>query len=917
MTALLKITTNRGSTLTLLDGSVDTGYMLPHGADFGNVDWENSFSGHRGLLGNIATFAVPKNREISIPVRIAAISKGDMASRVNAVTRIIEELRNFGGLLYWQAPGSSYRIVFTIFTAGDSWETSASRAIARNVVEGLIVLGAAPLGEGDPLSFVEKWETNTITAGDWVIDAGSTPTVSGGRLIPNGTSVVYVRRVAEGYEYDDVEIEIAYVAGSTSAIGIAALLGIQAANNDNLLDIGFDSTGVLDIRTRSSDTDTSVASSFPTTYPPSAAGDKRWLISRREGSLLTAEHWTSEPTPKGSPTATQTWVMTAAQAALFNQGRIGFRLDPGHVDDRIETVTVRANKYRNLAAPDVIRVPLIPGTHGPRFEVEIAADGSTGTNPAVWAQVAWWERPTLWNMIWNGDLEDSTLDTNGWSSSSFSLNSGSTLSRVTTAAKYGAGSLQAVTTNASSNQGASFTPRWRFDQGKTYLAWGWVRAASGTNNVQIVAGSTATDNSISSPSKALSTAWQFLSTTWRPTAEREGLFGVAFRTTAAVTQTFTVDGVGLCETVATTIAANMLSSDSTVTLRHVPDDVPVLPALAVIGPGTTSAEIVRVTGITASVATIERGMEGSTAATHSINDEFCFMPEFLSHVEGAGAYPTFGIIEGEAYGAVGGTNAWATATDATARGGSSVSDTALAAGAGNMYAEYQIDPALVAPDNYTQASETVIEVYGRFSIDVDADVPTVVLSATAPYTQRRYAAEFGSEGTVLVEPTSGTVWRYVFLGTMRLPADRLNPQRWTLRVDYSWGPSTTIAASGALDYLILIPANKRAASPEGKVNDSTYPKFIGQVAETIKTIRSDLSGVVRKPSGSGRAATQDIGLGGNVLELPASKRGWEVLVKLSNLVTGDPTIDTTTEDAAHAVHVRIGMTPRFGIMRDA
>lgn len=268
----------------------------------------------------------------------------------------------------------------------------------------------------------------------------------------------------------------------------------------------------------------------------------------------------------------------------------------------------------------------------------------------------------------------------------------------------------------------------------------------------------------------------------------------------------------------------------------------------------------------------------------------------------AGSVAPFGVIEAETGASL---STWAVTADADYRGGSSLQ--ATAAGVGTASALFAVDPSTMTPDDYTQ-KELDLEVWARVELASTLVSPKLILSAEptagTSFGQVRYSNEWGSTGKLLVLPSSGTRFRFVRVGTLRVVADPGNAVKWNLKLAASWAAGSS--GTFGFDYLCVVPARARACSPTGKALDSSYPKFIASTADTRKTVRSDLSALTASAANVGHP---DHGLGGALLELPVGDV--DVFVKLSSLVPDDPTSDATTEQEEHAADVTCTVTPRW------
>jgi hypothetical protein len=267
----------------------------------------------------------------------------------------------------------------------------------------------------------------------------------------------------------------------------------------------------------------------------------------------------------------------------------------------------------------------------------------------------------------------------------------------------------------------------------------------------------------------------------------------------------------------------------------------------------------------------------------------------------AGVAP-FAILEAESAGDLTG---WVSAADAGSRGGNRLID-ATVSGAETYTASWVIDPSALTADDFTD-NEITLEVFAVLALSSTLVSPRFTLSARpqagTAFGAERFTSEWGNTG---VGPTAvgAAVRRLVRLGSLRLPADA--PMKLWLAASTAAGSTGTIGA----DYLIIGPARARALSPTAKANDTGYPRFVGSTAETSKRVRADLSALVSQPPNT---PIRDHGLGGSLIEPPSGAVDW--LLKLSSLVPDDPTVDSTTEQLAHAATVSLDLIPRSYLLR--
>lgn len=214
----------------------------------------------------------------------------------------------------------------------------------------------------------------------------------------------------------------------------------------------------------------------------------------------------------------------------------------------------------------------------------------------------------------------------------------------------------------------------------------------------------------------------------------------------------------------------------------------------------------------------------------------------------------FGLIEAED-----GTSLdeFTTSSNAAFHGGGILTIADVSAATAPAKASFKISTAGI-----TERSAT-IEVWARFLISSGVQSPIATISATAAETTgaRIYSNEWGQAGAPITRP-AGMYATLAKLGTLTLPVHGVS-DKWSLDVSIGWGPEADTAFG--FDWLMLVPANQRAASPTGEALDDAYPRFMpAGTGASSKTIRSDLSGVLV----DGGEIAADTGLGGALIELP-------------------------------------------------
>jgi hypothetical protein len=266
------------------------------------------------------------------------------------------------------------------------------------------------------------------------------------------------------------------------------------------------------------------------------------------------------------------------------------------------------------------------------------------------------------------------------------------------------------------------------------------------------------------------------------------------------------------------------------------------------------------------------------------------------------ATPPFGILDSSEATASG---AWTYQDVEDARGGK-----ALIGDGSYAFAEWDVDPATMVPDSFS--GEIAVEVWAR-SITAEGAPVNLTLSARpqdgAGYGAPRFTDEWGSAGRALPEQSGFVVptWRLTRLGTLHLLVNPLAPRVWVLLVEATCGGAVDLA----LDYLLIVPAKQRACSPSSKPHNESYPDFISNTAATVKTIKHDLSALIRKPERE--FGHPDHGLGGQLLEFPSGET--DLLVKLSSLVPDNLEVNGDIEQLAHEAAVTVVVTPRWFLTR--
>jgi hypothetical protein len=541
------------TTLTLAAPGTTTGYTLLYpGLSWGDQTWTHEFSGARGTLGQHSASGIVGNRTVVLPIRIAGTTKDDMTAKLAALERLVgQEMRRFGGMIAWQSNNQTPRQWFRVLTATTQLQVWDSRAevLTRAVV--LLSFVCAPPVEGDPCDLFDNFLAAAIT--DYTFDTGSmTMDNVNGRMACANTSLAQFWHNLSGYSVTDAEVTIHYQLGSTSS-SVGAMLRRKDASNFLVGEIDNTATQLTILK---------VVAGVGTGLGQIAlgltlsTGTDYWLRFRAEGNVLTAEHWTSVPTPQGTPTKTVAAIIGSADLAAFGRtvkGLCGVRVTAAGTPANtfLDDLRVWPYTYRSITPPREIELLSLPGSLDPACDWWVFSP----TNAHAFGLLGWARKPVdVFNWVWNGGFEY-PFGSAGWSTASNYGHNAATSVANTGQALYGAAGGRVVTPGSASFEGVSFTIYRRFERGRPYTFSFWARSNTGAAQTITLRIGTATTNeglggAVSLPSSG---AWVQASVVWYPTAEVEQAWASVL-TNGTNAYTFDLDGVQVFEgTVAPTV----------------------------------------------------------------------------------------------------------------------------------------------------------------------------------------------------------------------------------------------------------------------------------------------------------------------------------------------------------------------------
>jgi hypothetical protein len=268
----------------------------------------------------------------------------------------------------------------------------------------------------------------------------------------------------------------------------------------------------------------------------------------------------------------------------------------------------------------------------------------------------------------------------------------------------------------------------------------------------------------------------------------------------------------------------------------------------------------------------------------------------------------FGIYEAESASFFNGT--WVVSAQAGARGGNELRSSTGSVDA--SYAEFSFAAAnTLEPDDFTD-EQISIEVWARVIVSAGLVDPRITayiaVTTSVGVAGSQPTIEFGTTGKRLTVPSSGTVYRFVRLGTIMIDAVTSSAPKLLL---FYTTESGSAAVPHGVDYVMTVPARRRACGATG-VQAGTTQSFAPTVDPWIKRVRADLSTTAQEPGGS---AFRTAGVGGSLIQPSPGPNRW--LVKLSSLVPDDPSSDATSEQLAHNATVSLDVTPRSHLLRNA
>lgn len=231
-------------------------------------------------------------------------------------------------------------------------------------------------------------------------------------------------------------------------------------------------------------------------------------------------------------------------------------------------------------------------------------------------------------------------------------------------------------------------------------------------------------------------------------------------------------------------------------------------------------------------------------------------------------------------------------------------------GAGSASLDWYLDPGLLAPDDFTQG-DLRVEVWAWVQLQLGLTAPRATLTAWPVLDGAAWPRSTLEGARYLTMPSNGSPWRLTRFGALTFDADPTRPSVWRLNLTVDVTGVTSNAVF-SVDHLLLVPARRRAASPSGFANDSSYPVFMNSLspAEDItRLMHADGTSYVRRESDG--QSWRVPALGGAYTELGPGDTS--LIAAVQSVVPDDPTVDLAdaADPSATAGAVHVSVRPRY------
>lgn len=524
--------------VVLANGSTDTGIsILANDSRIPASVLQGIFVDSIDTLGSVLVGASEGSVDLTFGLCLegagatVALKTVDVGNDLAALFAEARDCTKFGGKLRYKpaaATGYTEREIQAA-TMPDAWPAEAE---SNGIMLTALNLTVLPFSDSDGLDVVDEFTTDTLGTGgkyniggaDWTKMSGSDAlTVAGGIAKSSGVSsgTIY-RHTGAGHSYSDFQVTMK-VMWDDIAANAGFRLMLRHTDASNYLAANFFSdgagAGTCRLNTVIDGTEATMATTAITTL---AADTWYWIRARIEGNVVTAEWFTTEPTPLGAATHSATDAFTSTEAAYFGKGTtsapaIRFVTAVSNYLS-IQEFRLEAHNYRSIVTPEVISLGgEIPGDVEAKTDIVATATGSSASAAPSWACFAWMPQPATTNMIHNSGFE---TNVSGWVNTAVSgvqASASTSVTRVTSGVLYPGATALEIVCPATTDTGGNFPIYKRFKKGVKYIAECYAWSAAGTTVARVklgVSGDLGTGSSL-----ALNATPTRHAVSWTPTAD--------------------------------------------------------------------------------------------------------------------------------------------------------------------------------------------------------------------------------------------------------------------------------------------------------------------------------------------------------------------------------------------------------------
>lgn len=493
-----------------------------------------------------------ENGQVSVRLLVRGSSKDDSLARISRIAKATD-VRWRGYYLEWRPDGAT-RSTFFELRGPAGWELGYRWIVfqATGAIELGVNFQVAPLALGPAMDVWDDFGVDRMAL-DYTPDAGaiSDVAVALGNLtaVANLTTEKRFTHTGRGYTHPDGQYSIRATPGTT-VVSLKAGRYFKRTAANTYLEAYVDDNSIfsrLRIDKVVSGTRTNLANTNLATRV--LTGASFWVRGRIEGNRVTAEHFTSEPADlAATPTTSATTVLSGSDQTAFGYGVAG----SAGVVWTPQSSNALLDDYRDLpytysrTLPDDIDLLGVPGDAPALMDLNIGTTASSNIAAGKFATIGWSKLPR-YNFFYNGDFEDTSSASLWWTTAAVAniQAAANVFTRIAQPSKFGSAYAEVNTPGVAANEGVSQRIFHRFRAGQPYTVQMWAKGTAG-NQVQAIIGSSSANDTSVSATATLGPAWQLVTTTWTPTADRNDAHA-GMRSVGTATVTIQMDGVCVYE----------------------------------------------------------------------------------------------------------------------------------------------------------------------------------------------------------------------------------------------------------------------------------------------------------------------------------------------------------------------------------